>query len=185
MGEPTNTGRVWTQEQNEKRRDSNIKTWIDNERGAGFANDMNPASVLTNKQALEIYKLALARKDAIEKYGPYAKYDGLSYKEIAKKYGVTKTTVYYIVDKKQWKDLTDSYDRGEIKEDNDLKIINMKNKIKSTKKYQVPESLKTIIKGGSMERFCAIRAFVNESFEEVKKEKIKLLEEEIEKIKNM
>ena len=125
--------RVWTQEQNEKRRKSNIKTWIENERGAGFANDMNPASVLTNKQALEIYKLALPRRDSIEKYGKYAKYDGLTYRGIAKKYGVTKTTVCYIIDKKQWKDLTDSYDRGEIKDDDDLKIINMKNKIKSTK----------------------------------------------------
>ena len=54
MGGPTNIGRVWTKEQNEKRRASNIKAWIDNEKGAAFANDMNPASVLSNKQALSI-----------------------------------------------------------------------------------------------------------------------------------
>ncbi|HPI82037.1 MAG TPA: hypothetical protein PK122_02290 [Candidatus Paceibacterota bacterium] len=185
MGGPTNIGRVWTKEQNEKRRASNIKAWIDNEKGAAFANDMNPASVLSNKQALEIYKLALKRKDFVKKYGQYAKYDGLTYGDIGKKYGVAKTTVQWIIDKKQWKDLTDSYDRGEIKDDIDLKMINMKNKIKSTKKYEVPETLKQLIKNGSIERFIAIRDFINESFEEVKQEKIKQLEEEIEKIKKL
>jgi len=100
----------WSADSNIKRKESNIKTWSIDSIKDKIRGENNPEHKLKNKDVIFIYIEGCKRRDFITKYGPYKKYSGYNYSEIAAMFNISLTMVRYITNGRLWSHITSNID---------------------------------------------------------------------------